>query len=215
MTTPNPTEKTTTDTGTKATRAAGPRSTRRWRTVDIVVAAVIGVAFGLLFAAWNNFIYPLFGAFRETPFSPLVAGVWLLPAVVGALIVRKPGAALFTELLAATVSLFFGSVWGLTVFMSGLWQGLGAELLLALLAYRRWGFGAALLAGSGAGLAMGINETIVYVATYSMGNKAIYIGSSVVTGIVIAGALGWLLVRGLARTGALAQFPSGRAQTEI
>lgn len=192
-----------------------PHPSRRWRTVDIVVAAVIGVAFGLVFAAWNNFVYPLFSALTSTPYGPLLAGIWLLPTVVGALIVRKPGAALFTELLASTVSMLFGSVWGLTVFMSGVWQGLGAELIFALFAYRRWGFAAAILAGGGAGVAMGVYESIVWVPSYSPGNKAIYIGSAIVTGLVVAGAIGWLLVRGLARTGALAQFAAGRAQTEI
>lgn len=197
------------------TRRSAIASLRQWRTVDILVASVLAVAFGLLFAAWNNFIYPLLSVLTDTPYGPLVAGVWLLPAVVGGLIIRKPGAALYTEAVAATVSMFFGSAWGLTVFMSGVWQGLGAELMFALLAYRRWGFGSALLAGAGAGVAMGVYEILVYVATYSPTNKLIYAGSAIVTGIVVAGGLGWLLVRGLARTGALAQFASGRAQEEI
>lgn len=189
---------------------------RTWRTVDIVVAAVLGVTFGLLFAAWNNFVYPTISApLSGSPFGPLLAGVWLLPAVVGGLVIRKPGAALVTEVVAATLSMLFGSVWGLTVFMSGAFQGLGAELVFALFAYRRWGLGAALLAGGGAGLAMGLYEIVSYVPTYSADNKAIYVGSAIATGVVVAGALGWLLVRALARTGALAPFASGRAQSEI
>jgi energy-coupling factor transport system substrate-specific component len=189
---------------------------RRWRIVDIVVASVLGVAFGVLFAAWNNFVWPTISApLSATPATPLLAGVWLLPAVVGAVIIRKPGAAFYTELLAATVSMFFGSAWGLSVFMSGVWQGLGAELVFAAFAYRRWGLGAALLAGGGAGVAMGIYETIVWVPEFSASWKAVYIGSAIVTGIVVAGALGWLLVRSLARTGVLASFAAGRTQTEI
>lgn len=190
------------------------RLAARWRTVDILVASVVGVTFGLIFAAWNNFVYPLLLGFYGTPAGPLASGIWLVPAVVGALIIRKPGAAFYTELLAATVSMFFGSSWGLTVFMSGVWQGLGAELVFALLAYRRWGLGAALLAGAGAGVAMGTYESIVYV-DYSPMNESIYIGSAIVTGIAVAGVLGWLLVRGLARTGALAHFAAGRTQEEI
>jgi energy-coupling factor transport system substrate-specific component len=199
----------------QSTADSSARPVKRWRTVDIVVAAVIGVTFGLLFAAWNNFVYPLLAAFYNTPYGPLLAGIWLMPAVVGALIVRKPGAAFFTELLAATVSLLFGSVWGLTVFMSGFWQGLGAELVLAVLLYRRWGLGPAILVGGGAGAAMGVYEIVAYNATYSNGNKAIFLGSAIVTGFIVAGALSLLLVRALARTGALAQFASGRAQAEI
>jgi energy-coupling factor transport system substrate-specific component len=189
---------------------------RSWRTVDIVVASVMAVAFGVLFAAWNNFIYPtISGPLSGSPFGPLIAGVWLLPGVVGGLVIRRPGAALYTEFVAATVSLFFGSVWGLTVVMSGFWQGLGAELVFAVFAYRRWGLPTALLAGAGAGLAMGIYESFVYVQAYSLGWKTVYAACAVVTGIVVAGALGWALVRALARTGALAPFPSGRLQHEV
>lgn len=188
----------------------------RWRTVDILVASVLGVTFGLIFAAWNNFVYPTISApLSASPYGPLLAGVWLLPAVVGGLIIRKPGAALYTEVFAATVSMLFGSVWGLTVFMSGVWQGLGAELIFAVLLYRRWGKVPALLAGAAAGLAMGLYEIFAYVPTYSPGNKVIYVGSAIVTGIVIAGIGGWLIVRGLARTGALASFAAGRTQEEI
>ncbi|HEX6233661.1 MAG TPA: ECF transporter S component [Jiangellaceae bacterium] len=198
----------------QSTHPASPP--RRWRVVDIVVASVLGVAFGVLFAAWNNFVWPTISApLSATPATPLLAGVWLLPAVVGALVIRKPGAAFYTEVLAATVSMFFGSAWGLSVFMSGVWQGLGAELVFAAFAYRRWGLGAALLAGGGAGVAMGVYETIVWYPEFDTPWKAAYIGSAIVTGIVVAGGLGWLLVRSLARTGVLASFAAGRTQAEI
>lgn len=189
----------------------------RWRTVDIVVASVIGVVFGVVFAVWNNVVYAaISGPLSGTPAAPLIAGVWLIPAVVGGLVVRKAGAALYTEVVAATVSMFFGSIWGLSVFMSGVWQGLGAEVVFALLFYRRWGLVAAVLAGGGAGLAMGLYETAVGPnATFAGDWKLVYVLSAVATGLVIAGGLGWLLVRALARTGALAPFAAGRAQSEI
>ncbi|RIQ14369.1 ECF transporter S component [Jiangella rhizosphaerae] len=188
----------------------------RWRTVDIVVASVIGVVFGVVFAIWNNVVYSaISGPLTGSPAQPLIAGVWLIPAVVGGLVVRKAGAALYTEVVAATVSMFFGSAWGLSVFMSGVWQGLGAELVFALLFYRRWGLVAAVLAGGGAGLAMGLYEITVYVSTYAADWKLVYVLSAVATGLVVAGGLGWLLVRALARTGALAPFAAGRTQSEI
>ncbi|WP_129665178.1 ECF transporter S component [Phytoactinopolyspora endophytica] len=186
-----------------------------WRTVDIVVASVLGVAFGLLFAAWNNFIYPTVSLPLEaTPFSPVIGSIWLMPAVIGGLVIRKAGAAVYTEVVAATTSMLFGSVWGLSVFMSGVWQGLGAELVFAALAYRRWGVAGSLLAGAGAGLAMGVNQSIVSVPEYSADWKIAYVLAAVVAGIA-AGVLGWLLVRALARTGVLAPFAAGRAQQEV
>ncbi|NED97175.1 ECF transporter S component [Phytoactinopolyspora alkaliphila] len=188
---------------------------RTWRTVDIVVASVLGVAFGLIFAAWNNFVYPTVSLPLEaTPFSPVIGAVWLMPAVIGGLVIRRAGAALYTEVVAATTSMLFGSVWGLSVFMSGVWQGLGAELVFALLAYRRWGVFGSLLAGGAAGLAMGINQSIVTVPEFSLGWKAVYVLAAVTAGLV-AGILSWFLVRALARTGVLAPFASGRVQAEV
>lgn len=199
-------------------RPSGPgasASRRRWRTVDIVVASVLAVAFGVLFAAWNNFVYPTVSApLSSTPFSPAIGAIWLMPAVIGGLVIRLPGAALYTEVVAATVSMLFGSVWGLSVFMSGVWQGLGAELMFAALFYRRWGVGAALGAGAGAGLAMGVNQAIVAVPHFSLDWKVVYVAAAVLTGLV-AGILCWLLGRALARTGALAPFAAGRAQAEV
>ena len=73
-----------------------------WRTVDIVVTAAIAVAFGVVFWAWN-FVWatasPMFAA--VPPAQNILYGVWLIPAVLAGLVVRKPGAALFAELVAA------------------------------------------------------------------------------------------------------------------
>jgi len=82
-------------TATAATRSPSLPS-NRWRTVDIVVTAVIGVAFGVVFFAWFvlwTALDPLFAAFK--PLQYVISGVWLLPAVVAPLIVRRPGAAIF------------------------------------------------------------------------------------------------------------------------
>ena len=77
----------------------------RWRTVDIVITAVLGVAFGVVFWAWNLLWAATGAAFAAfPPAQAFMYGVWLLPAVLAPLIVRKPGAALFAELMAAVIS---------------------------------------------------------------------------------------------------------------
>ena len=80
----------------------------RWRTVDIVVAAVLGVAFGVVFWAWGLLWNGPADAI-PLPFRAVLYGMWLVPAVVGALIIRKPGAAFFTLTVAALVSVALGS----------------------------------------------------------------------------------------------------------
>jgi energy-coupling factor transport system substrate-specific component len=138
-------------------------------------------------------------------------GVWLLGAVVGALVIRRPGAALFTELLAANVELFLGNRWGAAVLLSGVLQGLGVELAFALSRYRRYGVAVAVLGGvTSAVFEIVLFEWQAYVPAFSVAWKAIYLGCGMVSGAVIAGLAGWFLVRALARTGALNAFPAGQ-----
>jgi energy-coupling factor transport system substrate-specific component len=185
----------------------------RWRVVDIVVASVIGVAVGVVFWAWGVVWGPI-----STPIQALLPGlqaapavVWLVAGVLGALVIRKPGAAVYTELVAAIVSALIGSQWGgLLTIEAGLVQGLGAELVFAIFLYRNWRLPVALLAGAGAGLAMAINDLILWYAGAAPAFAVVYTISAVVGGALIAGGLSWLAVRGLARAGALDRFAAGR-----
>jgi energy-coupling factor transport system substrate-specific component len=188
-----------------------------WRGVDLVTAAMLAVAFGVMFWGFDTFIYPILSTVTAgfPPLGELMLGVWLVPAVVGALIVRRPGAALFTELVAANVELFLGNKWGAAVLLSGVLQGLGVELALALFRHRRFGVVVAVLGGVlSAVFEIVLYEWHSYVAEYSSAWKAIYLGAGMVSGAVIAGVGGWVLVRALARTGALSAFPPGQEARE-
>jgi len=126
---------------TPTDRQARPRLSPRWRVVDIVVASVLGVAGGLVMTVWNLVYSPITAPIEAAlpGLQALLYGVWLFPAVLVALVVRKPGAALYGELVAAATSALLGGFWGWTAVQWGLVQGLGAELVFALLLYRAWG----------------------------------------------------------------------------
>lgn len=193
------------------------RPLMRWRGVDLITAAMLAVAFGVAFWGFNTFVYPILGALTAgfPPAGELMLGVWLIPAVVGGLVIRRPGAALFTELVAANVSMLLGSQWGAAVLLSGLLQGLGVELALAIFRHRRYGLVAAVLGGVlSAVFEIVFYEWHSYVAEYSAAWKAIYLACGMISGAVIAGAGGWALVRALARTGALNAFPPGQEVRE-
>lgn len=204
-----------TNTSTPRTPATTPpsRGRLRWRVVDIVVASIIGVASGLIFLLWNiGYLGP------KTLLEPLLPGLqglldgpWLFAGVLGALIIRKPGAAIYTETLAAVVSALIGNQWGgFLTLEAGIVQGLGAELVFLLFFYRRWTLPVAILAGAGAALLGGINNLILWFAGADATFVVIYLISTVISGAVIAGALSWVVGRGLAATGALDRFASGR-----
>ena len=197
-----------------ATGSASASAARfSWRVVDIVVAAVLGVAIGLVFWGWNTVGGLWFGAMDAlTPgLGGIAVGIWLLGGVVGGLIIRKPGAALLVELIAAVVSALIGNVWGITTIFSGLAQGLGAELIFLAFLYLRFTLPVAMLAGAGAGIGAWVLELFLTPnIVKSLEFNLIYLGTLVVSGALLAGLVGWLLVRALAATGALSRFAAGR-----
>lgn len=197
------------DTTTAATGRA-----LRWRVVDIVVASVLATAAGLVFVLWNIASNPI-----STPLGTalpglqgLLGGGWLFSGVLTALVIRKPGAALYGELIAATVSALVGNQWGVLTLESGLVQGLGAELVFAVFLYRRWGLPTAALAGAAAGLTLAINDLILWYPGSATTFATLYTFSAIVSGALLAGVLSWFVVRGLAKTGALSRFASGRVE---
>lgn len=185
-----------------------------WRTVDIVVAAVIAVAFGVVFWAWGVATAPLFQG-NVNPLAYLVSGVWLIPGVLAMLVIRKPGAAIFAEVLAAIVSALLGSVWGIDTVLSGAVQGAGAELVFAALLYRSFALPIALLAGAGSAVGEWLHDMPIYYPETTFSVQLAYGAFMLISGALIAGLGSWLLVRALAQTGVLSPFPSGRSQRPI
>jgi energy-coupling factor transport system permease protein len=183
--------------------------TNRWRTVDILVVAAIAIAFGIVFWFWNAFVWVWLAPLGQ-PWEYVISGVWVMPAVVAPLIVRKPGAAIFAEMVAAIVSVLLGSQWGLDILLSGFVQGAGAEIVFAILLYRSFGPVVALLAGAGAGAGEALHDIPVYFAALPPSMQGWIAALEISSGAVIAGLGGWLLVRSLKRTGVLQAFPSGR-----
>jgi energy-coupling factor transport system substrate-specific component len=181
--------------------------------VDIVVAAVLGVAFGVVFWQWNVVWAPLFAG-QINPLAYLVSGMWLVPGVLAMLIIRKPGAAIFAETLAAIVSALLGSLWGLDVILSGAVQGAGAELVFALGFYQRWTLPITLLAATGAAAGEWIHDMTVYYPGVDIGLQLAYGAFMLIGAVLIAGLGSWYLVRLLRPTGVLAAFPSGRDTPE-
>ena len=148
------------------------------------------------------------------PLTALLAGPWLLAGVVAGLLVRRPGAALLAEVVAAAVSALIGSQWGWTVLLSGALQGLGVEIALALFAWRRFGPFVAVLAGLARRRVRGRLLRVVAVRRRLLvGLKLAYLGA-VVSGAVVAGLGGLLLVRALAKTGAANAMPPGQEELE-
>ncbi|HEY6056539.1 MAG TPA: ECF transporter S component [Candidatus Limnocylindrales bacterium] len=194
---------------TTSGRGAWEQPATRWRTRDIVVAAIIGVAFGVVFAVWNGTwtaAEPLF-AFLP-PARNLIYGVWLVPAVLAPLIVRRPGAALFAEMVAAGVSALLGSQWGADTVLSGFVQGAAAELIFAFTLYRGYSLPVLVVASLASAAAAWTHDWVVWYPTVDTGTQLEVGAFMAVSAIVITGFGSLALARALRQAGVLEGFPS-------
>ena len=188
-----------------------PANPAGWRTIDLMTTAVIGVVFGVAYWGWSSgytaidAAAPALGAAKG-----LLGGPWLIAGVVGGLVVRRPGAALVAETLAAAVSGLIGTQWGATVLLSGLLQGLGVELALAFFLFRSYRVWVAVLGGVLAAAFETLYEWDAYWVGMTTAWKVAYLGCFALSGAVVAGIGGWLLTRALAASGAIDGLPAGR-----
>jgi energy-coupling factor transport system substrate-specific component len=187
--------------------ATSPGIETRWRTRDIVVAAIIGVAFGVVFIAWNGLWSALGGV--VLPVRSIVYGVWLLPAVLAPLIIRKPGAALFAEMVAAGLSVFLsGTPWGPDTLLSGFVQGAAAEIVFAFTLYRNWSLPILVVAAIASAAAAWIHDWVVYYQDTDT-TTMLAVGLVMAVSAVVIVAFGsQLLERALRQAGVLEGFPS-------
>ena len=80
----------------------------RWNRRDVLIMLGAAVGFAWLYVAWDLLYDALLGPLGlPLAATSLINGVWFLAGFVGMALVRKPGACLFTEALAALLEVLF------------------------------------------------------------------------------------------------------------
>ena len=125
--------------------------TKHWELKDVIMMAILGVVFSAVYLAVFQGGLALSTALTPAGLAPfgfeIIYGVWFMAATLAAYIIRKPGVALVTEVLASFIELLMGNSGGLTVVLTGLIQGVGAELAFAIFRYKKWNLGGMCLGG--------------------------------------------------------------------
>lgn len=115
------------------------KSTKRWSLRDVIFLAIIAIFFGIIYQLWSYAYYAL----AATPLKPyandLTLGVWIMAGPLAGVLLRKAGASIVGEMLAAAVEMLLFSSWGASTLISGFIQGIGNELGFACTGYRNWG----------------------------------------------------------------------------
>lgn len=185
-----------------------------WQTRDILLLALVGAAFAPLFVQWQavyQAVYEGTARFLTQGWSDLAQGFWFLPAILVPYIVRRPGAALFAETLAATLAVLWGSPYGIIgSAVAGLVQGMGAEVIFMLTGWRRYDWLTLALAGAASGITGFVYLWPIYYAGLDAGILTITAVSFVIGVLLLAVIPGKLLGDALLATGVLDRFQIGR-----
>jgi energy-coupling factor transport system permease protein len=176
-----------------------------WRTRDILLAAIVGVVFGVVFVVWNGFYAGL--AWVAPPWSDVVYGMWLVPVILAPLLIRKPGAALVAELVAAGVSVLLGSPWGPDTLLSAFVQGAAAELIFAFTGYRLWSIVVLAIAAVAAAVGAWLHDWTIYYASVALDIQVLRLAIMAASAVAFAAAGSLAIERSLRRTGVLGDSP--------
>lgn len=175
----------------------------RWTLREILILAVLGAVFGVLYLGWVQ-IWLIAQAIFGAVTMDVVMGFWFIVSIIAAAIIRKPGAALASEMLAAVTEILLGSPAGLLLLLAAFVQGAGAEAVFAATRWRNYSLPVLMAAGVGAAIFSFIYTWISF--NYSALAPGLLIAMFVLrclSGALLGGLFGHLIVEALYRTGVL------------
>jgi energy-coupling factor transport system substrate-specific component len=198
---------------TTTIEAARPR--RGWTTRDAVLVAVLAVVFGFLYIQWTPIWVAATGLGSQIG-QEAVFGFWLIAGVLASYITRRPGAALVGEFLAALAEVLFGAAAGTPLLVTGLMQGLGAEIVFGVRGWRDYSLMTVMLAGAVAMLvALPWNWFRLGYFQLNPGFLVVLLIVRLLSGAILSGLLAKVIGDALARTGVLSNFAIGRERQEV
>ncbi|AQQ53325.1 ECF transporter S component [Planococcus lenghuensis] len=176
---------------------------KSWKLKEIILMSVFAAVFGVVYLLfvhigniWAGFIGPI--AYEW------IFGIWFIVSILCAYIIRKPGAALVSETVAAAVEVMLGNAIGPRLILSGIVQGLGAEAVFAATGYKRYQTWVLMLAGAGSAVfSFGYGYLLSGYAALDPSFVALMFTLRVLSGALIAGLGGKYLADGLLLSGSL------------
>ncbi len=175
----------------------------KWKLRDIVVLAVVAAVLGVVWMGWTYAYELLKGPLKalHPGLKYLLVGFWFTGGTVIPYLIRRPGAALAGELVAAGVQGLI-TQWGWTSLLWGLVQGAGSEAVFLATGYKRWSLPVFIAAGAAAGVFSWVLDFFYenYAALGAL-TWLIQILSASISGAVLAGLFAWRLGKGLEKAG--------------
>ena len=185
-----------------------------WTLREILIVTVLGAVFGVLYLGWVQ-VWLIAQAIFGPVTMDVVMGFWFIVSIIAAAIIRKPGAALFSELLAAAMQVLLGSPAGLLLLLTGLVQGAGAEAVFAATRWKNYSRGVLMAAGVGAAVFSFAYTWVRFdYGALAPGLLVLMFVLRCASGALLGGLLGQTVVEALYRTGVLSGLEIDRARRE-
>ena len=117
-------------------------NTKNWKLKDVLLIAICAVLCGVVYLGCTYVGGILYGVLTPMGMASLgyepFYGIYFMAGAFGIYVMRKPGTGLIAELLAAVLECLYGNYFGPIIILSGLVQGLGFELIIALKRYKKF-----------------------------------------------------------------------------
>jgi len=182
----------------------------KWNLREIVIMSALSVVFAivyLLFFQVGNVFVGLMGPIGYEP----IFGIWFIVSIITAYIIRKPGAAFLSETIAAFVEVLVGNVTGPRLILTGMIQGLGAEVVFAATGWKKYSLWVLMAAGMGSSV---FSFAWAYFtsgfAALSPQYVLLMFGIRLLSGAILAGWLGKVISDSLGKTGVLNGMALGK-----
>ncbi len=191
-------------TGRLEAAASGvPATGRGWTLRETLVVAIGGVVFAFLYLGWVEvwlFVQGLTGPLA----MDAMFGFWFCASTFAAYIIRKPGVAFVSALVAGATEILAGNPSGAILMLTAAVQGAGSEVPFAITRWRSYRLPVLLASGAAAAVfSFAYNWVRFGYWKLAAGLLVTMFVVRVASGALLGGWLGKLLADAVARTGVL------------
>lgn len=188
-----------------------------WKLQEVIFVAMLCVVFGVVYLAATYASTGLVAVFTPMGIGPMgyeiVFGIWFMVSTLAAYIIQRPGVALVSEIIAAVIEVLLGNMFGPMVIVTGIVQGIGAEIAFALGRYKSYTMKDMLLASVLCTVVSFLWSFIRsgYLA-FSVPVLILFFVVRLVSSVVFCGLISKAIGDGLAKTGLLKGYALGRSR---
>ncbi|MCK9191082.1 MAG: ECF transporter S component [Sphaerochaetaceae bacterium] len=186
-----------------------------WKLKDVLMMGIISVLFGVIYLGCTYAGGILSGVLTPMGLSALgyepFYGIYFMAGAFGVYVMRKPGAGIISEMLAAIIECLLGNYFGPIIILSGLVQGIGIELLIALFRYKKFSYPTMIAASVICSVL-----TLLYNLVVSGYNQIavpvllLMLAVRIISAIIFSGVLTKLVCDRLAKAGVLRGYAVGK-----